>query len=223
MSSDAFHPALVGILYGDLAQYEQLLAEAAIAASLTRTEPDSDDFERHLAIVAGLKRLIALAEPGPQGAPIEAIEKKRRAYVVLGRLQELLPEFDISWNLHYNKIEATLLPWAGNDEVRKGISVMADRLGIDYIERRHGSSGTTLIVCAKGEIEGIPVRIYDLIEAERPICDTHHVMVDDAGACPQCPVSHGASIACSESPCPICVEQQEQNRQAAAELAGDAP
>lgn len=184
-----FHPALTGVLYGALAQHEQALAQMALAANLTQTDVDNETAERYTGIVDGLKRMIALAEPSPAGrSDIEVTEGMRRAYVLLGDLQAQLSEFDIwSWTCHANEIDANLrADGAGNDAARATMRVVADRIGVDYVEKRHARTGNTIIICAKGKIHGVSVRIYDLIDAERPFCDTHHVMVNTGGECPEC-------------------------------------
>lgn len=191
---NAFHPATIGALYGVLAKHEQALIQMALAANIAQADIDPEIAERYGAVVDDVKRLIALAEPSKgTSSVLESNEKMRRAYVLLGSLQAQLPEYDIwSWSVSYDEVGGNLRGDArGNDAVRANMHTIADRLGIEYVEKFHGSGSTTLIVCAKGKIDGIAVRIYDLIEAERPICDTHHVMVDTAGVCPQCPVADG--------------------------------
>ena len=217
---NAFHPATIGALYGVLAQHEQALAQWSLAEKLAQADVDGETADRYAAVVSDVKRLIALAEPAKgTSSALESNEKMRRSYVLLGSLQAQLPEYDIwSWNVSYDEVGGNLRDAGdGNDAVRADMRTIANRLGIECVEEFHGSGPNTLIVCAKGKIDGIRVRIYDLIQAERPICDTHHIMVDVDGVCPECPVSHAVGLVCSESPCPICVELQ-----AAAEQAGDA-
>jgi hypothetical protein len=187
---NAFHPALTGILYDALARHEQALIQMALAANIAQADVDDEIAERYGAIVDGLKRMITIAEPSsPAARPgIEAVEGMRRAYLLLGHLQAELSEFDIwSWTCHTNEIDANLRNGgSGNEAARAAMRTVADRIGVDYIEKFHGSSDSTLIICAKGTIDGVRVRIYDLIDAERPICDTHHVMVDADGVCTRC-------------------------------------
>lgn len=189
-SNSAFHPALTGVLYGVLAQHEQALMQMQLAANLTQSEIDGETADRYTGIVDGLKRMLAMTEPyGAGQLSLEHIEKMQRSYALLGRLLSQLSEFDIwSWNIHSDGVDANLRAASGtsNEDIRACMRAVAERIGIGYVEKYHGTGASTLIVCAKGDIDGISVRIYDLIEAERPICDTHHQMVDADGACPEC-------------------------------------
>jgi hypothetical protein len=192
-----FHPALTGVLYGVLAQNQQALAQLQLAANITQTDVDGETAERSTAIIDGLKRLIAMTEPSPaRPLDIEVAEGMRRAYLLLGHLQEQLSEFDIwSWTCHVNEVDANLrADGNGNDAARATMRVVADRIGVDYVEKRHTKTGNAIIICAKGKINGVSVRIYDLIEAERPFCDSHHVMVDAAGVCLDCSAEATAHV-----------------------------
>lgn len=187
---NAFHPATIGALYGVLATHEQALAQWALAAQLTQADVDGETADRYAAVVSDVKRLIALAEPAEstRTSGIEHTEMLRRAHTLLGQLISQLSDFDV-WSWEYNRwcgISGTLHVPDGGDP-RQSVHEIAERLGLPFTERLHGS-GSTICVEAAGEIDGITVRIYDLIEAERPICDTHHLMVDAAGMCPECPV-----------------------------------
>lgn len=186
---NAFHPALTGVLYGALAQHEQAFLQMQLAANLTQADVDDETAERYAAIVTGLKRLIAIAEPAKSGSSaLETNEGFMRAYVLLGSLIPQVPEFDVwTWGVRDNEISANYRTmYSNNDAARAGLRTIADRLSIGYIEHRHSRRSTNLYVAAKGDIDGVTVDIWALIEAERPFCDRHDAMVDADGVCRYC-------------------------------------
>lgn len=230
MSSNAFHPALVGILYGALSEHERAFAQMALAANLAQADVyDDETAERYVAIIDGLKRMIKAAEPsGYDASTIGVTEEMRRRHAVLGDLLSRLTDFKVgscSISPHYGQGVQINMPFThkGPDlDAREAMRDIARRFDLQYRERRHGKTGTTLHIAAVGQIQNIDVEIYELIQAERPICDTHHVMVDAAGVCPECPGSDRAESLLGElrlvhapeqhgddQVCSFCSERQE--------------
>lgn len=207
----AFHPALTGVLYGALATHEQALIQMALAASVAQADVDDEIAERYGAVVDGLKRLIAMTEVPEPGFPsaVDATEQMRRKYEVLGHLMAQLPDFEfMDWGFRrHSGIDASMhYKSVDNDHVRATTRAIADRIGVDYVEKRHGTSGTQLIVCAIGEFEGVPVRIWELIEAERPFCDRHNAMVDADGVCGYCRPEMVPDPPTADNDRPFCTE-----------------
>jgi hypothetical protein len=189
-----FHPALTGVLYGALAQHEQALMQMQLAANLTQVDVDAETAERYTAIVDGLKRMIKASEPsGYDASTIGVTEEIQRRHALLGSILSQLLDFKVGTctiSTHYGQGIQVNMPFTHKSrelDVRAAMREIAQRLDLQYCERRHGTSDTTLHIEASGQIQGIDVEIYELINAERPLCDTHGVMVDDAGACPECP------------------------------------
>lgn len=224
----AFHPALTGILYGALAQHEQALIQMALAASVAQADVDPEITERYGAIVDGLKRLIKAAEPsGYDASTIGVTEETRRKHALLGDILSQLTDFKVGTctiSPHYGHGIQINMPLAHQAEVdpRAAIREIAHRLDLQYGERRHGTSSTTLHIDATGKIQDVDIEIYELITAERPICDAHHVMVDADGKCPECPVDGGKPSLLAElrlvhvpelhlgvQVCTFCSEKQE--------------
>lgn len=204
MSSSAFHPATIGALYGVLAQHEQALAQWALAEKLATGTTDGETADRYAAVVGDVKRLIALAEPGPQGAPIEGLEQFMRGHELLGRLLSQLSDYQLnSLDLGRDRRIRAMLH-RGDGGSRRAMRDIADRLGVTYGSRVFDpTGGTEEYVTASGQIDGFDVEIWTILPIEQQ-------------------ADHAAGIACSESPCPICVELQEQKQQGTAEPAGDA-
>jgi len=192
VSGSAFHPATIGALYGVLATHEQALIQMALAANVAQADVDPEIAERYGAVVDDVKRLITPTDPPVPGRlSVDVSEMMRNRYRLLGDLMVKLADFDIRrWSFDRYEdggIDANVHYKNSDKDVRTMVRAIADRIGVAFVDERHGNTGTQLIICARGYVDGTPVRIWELIEAERPICDTHHVMVDPAGVCPQCP------------------------------------
>lgn len=232
MSSNAFHPALVGILYGALSEHERAFAQMALAANLAQADVyDDETAERHIAIIDGLKRLIKATEPsGYDVSTIGVTEEMRRKNVLLGDILSRLTDFKVGscsispHALHGITINLMLSRQDPGPDVRDAIREVARRLDLQYNERRHGTSSTTLHICAAGQIQDVEVEIYELLVAERPICDTHNVMVDVDGVCQTCRATepsfcteHDSGPIAPSEKCPECIETEHAPGSAAAQ------
>ena len=196
-----FHPALTGVLYGVLAQNEQALAQLQLAASITQTDIDGEAAERYASVIDGLKRMIKAAEPADYfHSTIEAGEEMRHRHALLGDIFSRLADFKIgSCNItphstHGITVNVPFTHSMRELDPRESMREIARRLNLQYIERRHGKSGTTLHIEASGKIQNVDVEIYELIQAERPFCDAHNVMVDAVGVCSECAAEATAHV-----------------------------
>lgn len=231
MSSNAFHPALVGILYGALSEHERAFAQMALAANLAQADVyDDETAERHIAIIDGLKRMIKAAEPSDYESTIEAGEEMRRRHALLGDIFAQLADFKIGSchiNPHSTHCITVNIPFTHSMrelDPRESMREIARRLELQYAERRHGSSRDVLHIEAAGKLQGIDVEIYELITAERPFCDTHHVMVDVDGVCQTCRATepsfcteHDSGPIAPSEKCPECIETEHAPGSAAAQ------
>jgi len=196
VSSSAFHPATIGALYGVMAQHEQALAQWALAEQFATGTTDGETADRYAAVVGDLKRLIALAEPD-QGnyVPIEGTERNLRAHAVMGRLLRQLSDFRLSnWEIDGSSsrgdLRAMLHKMEGGS--RTATRTICERLGLTFgSEPFDPSNGASDYVTASGEIDGFKIEIWSILPVEQQ-------------------ADHAAGIACSENPCPICVELQER-------------
>jgi hypothetical protein len=147
--------------------------------------------------------MIAITEPTAfsNDMPIEGTEKVRLQYALLGRLISTLPDVEVyRWEMtRHSGIEASLHFKSGGIGIaRSSVRDIAERLGIEYVERRHTKGSNQLYIAAKGPIDGVTVRLYELVEAERPFCDDHDEMVDADGVCPEC----AAAVSIIHTPMP---------------------
>lgn len=197
-----FHPALTGVLYSVLAQNEQALAQLQLAASITQTDVDDETAERYASVIDGLKRMIKAAEPADYlESTIEAGEEMRHRHALLGDIFTRLADFKIgSCNItphstHGITVNVPFTHHMREVDPRESMREIARRLNLQYAEKRHGKSGTTLHIEASGKIQNVDVEIYELIQAERPFCDSHHVMVNADGVCAECPAETSVCVA----------------------------
>ncbi|HMH76866.1 MAG TPA: hypothetical protein VK547_09600 [Candidatus Udaeobacter sp.] len=179
----AFHPAVRGILEAALTQHEQARALMRVAGDET-----AETAGRYSEIVDGLTRLISLATPVEYGVlPADGLERVRASYLMAGRMMTALADIELSaWSFGASNRDVDAMLSGRGGDARATIGVIAGRIGVPYTERRHGTTGNSLMIAAEGRIEGIPVRFWKLITAERPFCDRHHQMLTEADVCEQC-------------------------------------
>lgn len=104
-----------------------------------------------------------------------------RIHALQGRLMAELADCDLdAWSIHCRELSVMWHEAHGGS--REGVAIVAERLGIAYTEKPRGAA--EIYVEAAGEIDGIPVKIWSLldIDDEQPAASVEHVDYAEAEA-----------------------------------------